>query len=255
MNMHDRFRLSIFFFTPLLWTAFAAPCFATITFENRTSATISIYLRGDQEENFRGPFPLYAHTEMPIELPAGRYRVVARRNEGDEDMGWKDYRNEKVTYSVAQCAPCNPGGTAVDVPRTQVFHPDGTYLCPKCGQWHVRWAAGWGNGEDRQAQYPEFNPEGTYRLGVSVVDSAGGAMVTNAIAGSPAERMRRVDSEDGINYALSPGINVITHVNGQRIYTGAQFAAAVGESPQRLTVRVYNTERQSTRSYETVLRY
>jgi len=235
----------------LAWTS---TCFGRITFENKTDDKILVYLQA-QNQQMQGPYEIAPRSQVPFNLAPGVYRVVTNRNGRVEDTGWKNFSDHKMTYSVTSCHQCMPGGAVVMMDRTEVFHASGTYVCPKCGHLHVAWVGGWDSEIERTAAFPDFNPVGTYRLGVSVMDGDGGAVVTNVITDSPATRMQRVDFADGINYTMQSGINLVTHVNGERVQNANEFAAAIARSDRDLQVRIYNSERQSSRDYSTKLGY
>ena len=238
--------------------------YGDITFENKTDELISIWLQGTNDRAFKGPWAIHKRTEITINVPSGQYYVAAKRQNGFEYMGWKDYTNNKITYALVQCIQCNPGGAVVETPTTTVYHASGTYVCPKCGRIHVKWAAGWdaeeakkqqGNSDEHGVFRPDFEPQGTYRLGVSVSDGGGGVTVIGVNDGTAATRMHRVDVADGTDYQLTPGLNVITHVNGERVHNTTEFTSAGARSSKTLQVRVFNTERNSTRDYQTELAY
>lgn len=245
-------RIALFGMTIVALLISDSTALARITFENKTKEPIIIYLQG-QDQQRQGPIEVPPGFQRPYDAPPGLYRVFAKRQGKWEDMGWRNYSDNKITYSVASCSQCMPGGATIEISRTEVFHADGMYLCPKCGQMHVSWKTGLQPEGEHVAARPDFNPVGTFRLGVSVTDGDGGALVTNTVDGSPAIRMHRVDVEDGIDYRITPGINVVTHVNGKRVQNAEEFAQAIADSGRNLDLRIYNTERQTTRDYSTEL--
>lgn len=237
--------------------------YAGITLENDTDDRVTVWLMGQGERKWRKPFTVKGRDSYYVDVPAGLYRIYTAQRDRNQDLGWNNFNNNKIRYTLVACAPCNPNGRPIDVVHSEVYHAAGLYICPKCGKEHTKWESGWNRADSEFAQgernehgafRPDFNPEGPYRLGVHVLDANGGVVVAEALEDSPAKRMRRVDDDES-EYGLTPGINVITQVNGGPIRNTTEFTAAVANSPQKMTVRVYNTERRSSRDYYTTLRY
>lgn len=95
------------------------------------------------------------------------------------------------------------------------------------------------------------------RLGASVMrtrrsEQRGGVEVVQVLPGTPATAMRSV--ETGEIRQLVPGINVITHINGQPIHSYDDFSRAIDNSPSRMKARVYNLQTGTLKDYETTLR-
>lgn len=75
----------------------------------------------------------------------------------------------------------------------------------------------------------------------------GGVEVTMVMPGYPGTSIR--DAEDGKQYYLVPGRDMITHVNGQRVASHEEFRQAVEKSPARMTVRVHDLQTGEAKDY------
>jgi hypothetical protein len=244
---------------------------AEIRIENDTGESMYVYLKGLDDRKYRGPYKVAAQSQVEIPITPGKYFVATHRPGGGFDyLGWHDYSRNKITYRIALCSACRlvSGGDTkndpVPVLRMDLSHADGSYRCPACGREHTRWVPGWGDDgqNDRPgtvdahgAMRPDLDVFGTFRLGVSIIDSSRGVMVISTDERSPAHQMRRVGAkENGTIFKLTPAINVITHVNGHPVKNATEFSSAVAKSGKRITLTVFNSERDTSRDYWTILR-
>jgi hypothetical protein len=96
------------------------------------------------------------------------------------------------------------------------------------------------------------------RFGVAVRESRraqqhGGVEVSQVYGGYPGAKL--LNPETGRTHQLIVGQHVITHVNGRPITSQAEFSRAIDDSPQDMTVRVYNLDAGTHREYKVTLRY
>ena len=96
------------------------------------------------------------------------------------------------------------------------------------------------------------------RFGVAVRESRraqqhGGVEVSQVYGGYPGTKM--LNPETGRTHQLIVGQHVITHINGKPVASQQDFSRAIDDSPQEMTVRVYNLEAGTHREYKTTLRY
>ena len=124
----------------------AASGYASVTVENLTNQTVTIYLAGPRDQEYIGPYVIRRKCSSELPIDAGRYRVLARIPGGDWlDLGWQDYTNQKIRYSFTACVKCtSTRSQSTDRPvyvfTGEVLRPV-EYVCPRCGQVHVRWEA------------------------------------------------------------------------------------------------------------------
>ncbi len=89
-------------------------------------------------------------------------------------------------------------------------------------------------------------------LGVNLEDYHGrGALVVGTNRGSAAERMICPDCRE--YHRITPGVNVITAVNGQPVRSTAEVARAISNSSANAQITILNLERGSERTYRTAL--
>lgn len=252
---------------------FANPVRAGIRVENATDNTLELFLMGERDSRYGSPHVLPPRKETTLNVSPGKYKVKTKHPNGRiHYLGWQDYSNHKITFRISLCAICVPrsksetGGQAsqgpVPIPETVISHSAGTFVCSKCGKRHTLWRPGWGKNADPERSAttdehgvirPTFDPYGTFRLGVSVIDTDDGVMITD-VFDSPAHELVRVDGIDPRFHHLTSEENIITHVNGNRVRNTSEFSEVLAAAPRRVELTVFNTERGTARRYWTMLR-
>ncbi len=202
---------------------------------NDSDTFVSVELRGRGDTDYRGPWKISPRAIATIPVAAGDYRVRLQRTDGRgkrQVLPFRDYSDCSITYHVSLCTICAPvSKTEI---RSQPVSVETVFLADRLFR-------------------PKFS-RGSFRLGVAVVDDPKGAKVTAVEVGSPAYEMRRVGEEDDKLYWLQERNSIITHVNGVRIQTAAEFDEAMANSPRESTFTVFSTTRQTAIEYRTQIR-
>jgi hypothetical protein len=122
-----------------------ACCFAAntsnagILVANDSAVTLVVYLQGPKDAKYHGPYSVPPRGKLEIDAPSGKYNVVAKRPDGTfHYLGWQDYSDSKLTFSISLVKICMPIGRGektviVEKPCLSVWHE---YRCPDCGQIH-----------------------------------------------------------------------------------------------------------------------
>lgn len=89
-------------------------------------------------------------------------------------------------------------------------------------------------------------------LGVTLKDYHGrGAMVVGTSSGSASQRMICPDCNQ--NHQITPGVNVITAVNGQSVRNTDEAVRAISSSPLLAEITILNVQRGTEKTYQTKL--
>jgi hypothetical protein len=89
-------------------------------------------------------------------------------------------------------------------------------------------------------------------LGVTLKDYHGrGAMVIGTRSGSASQRMICPDCNQ--NHQITPGVNVITAVNGQSVGDTDEAVRAISSSPLLAEITILNVQRGTEKTYQTRL--
>lgn len=238
---------------------------AGIQVENDGRSTLHVFVMGVKDSQWRGPFTVQPGKALPLDVPPGRYYVIAQKpDKSYSSLGWQDYTDNKIVYRLSLCAACRyvkTGEAAVgstEVLQPAVYHAGGTYKCSTCGQFHTRWEPGWKAGDVESGRvnktgHVSMDEYVEYRLGVAVTDGANGATVTDAFENAPSRKLRSAEGDQTKRHYLVPGKAVITSVNGKATANVAEFLKALRESPHRVELEVSSIRGQINERYWTDL--
>ncbi|MFN7877411.1 MAG: hypothetical protein ACK5PB_18975 [Pirellula sp.] len=96
------------------------------------------------------------------------------------------------------------------------------------------------------------NAHAQHVLGVTLRDYHGrGAIVVSTTSGSASQRMICPDCSQ--YHQITPGVNVITAVNGQSVSDTAEAVRAISSSPILAEITILNLQRGTERTYQTKL--
>src|SRR5687767_6512952 len=84
---------------------------ADILVANDSTVTLLVYMKGPKDGTYHGPFSVSPRGKIGIALPSGKYNVIAKRPDGTYTyLGWQDYSDSKLTFSIALVKVCKPMG-------------------------------------------------------------------------------------------------------------------------------------------------
>ncbi len=132
-------------FRLMLVMSLLASCFAANTSSagvlvaNDSTVTLVVYIQGAKDTKYRGPFSVPPRGKLEIDVPSGKYNVVAKRPDGTfHYLGWQDYSDSKLVFNVALVKVCMPMGRGEKtvIVEKQCLSVSHEYRCPECGQIH-----------------------------------------------------------------------------------------------------------------------